>query len=273
MTNKPYIAIIHEGIKREPQILYSITSIFFDQAEFRIIPLPAEQNIYMLWSQLKQDDFETDVIEVIRGYSDTAAKMLEGLTRDDFSEVYLFFDCDGHQDNIAKDAEVSWPEVLREMLYTFDNETELGKLYVSYPMAEALRDVRAGQCGCATQCLWPICDLGRYKRESAVSQDYQQHSKYTGQSWAEIMDVFAMRASCLFRAPSVFTFEDYRQSVNPRTIFDCQVPWIRSGQIFVLSAFPEFLLDYFPRDFWARNVVQRDTYRPEKCGDGFNGPA
>ena len=85
MTNRPNIAIIHEGIKREPQILNNITSTFFAQAEFHIIPLPAEQNIYMLWSQLKQDDFETDVIEVVRSYSDTAAQILDGLTRDDFS--------------------------------------------------------------------------------------------------------------------------------------------------------------------------------------------
>ena len=265
MTNRPNIAIIHEGIKREPQILNNITSTFFAQAEFHIIPLPAEQNIYMLWSQLKQDDFETDVIEVIRSYSDTAAQILDGLTRDDFSEVYLFFDCDGHQNNLARDSGMSWPEVLREMLDTFDNETELGKLYVSYPMAEALRDVRADQCNCATQCFWPICDLVHYKEKSAVSQHYLQHSKYTNQRWAEIMDVFAMRASCLFQSPSVFTFEDYRHSVSPKTIFDCQTLWIRNEQIFVLSAFPEFLLDYFPRDFWVRNITQRDTYRPDNC--------
>ena len=59
----------------------------------------------------------------------------------DFSEVYLFFDYDGHHNNIPK--KLSGKDALEEMLETFNNETELGKLYVSYPMVEAIKEISA----------------------------------------------------------------------------------------------------------------------------------
>lgn len=65
-----------------------------------------------------------------------------GLSREDFSEVYLFFDYDAHQTNLGKAVN---EDVIRQMLESFDNETENGKLYISYPMVEALRDYQSGE--------------------------------------------------------------------------------------------------------------------------------
>ena len=50
----------------------------------------------------------------------------------DFSQVFLFFDCDCHDSSASDDK-------LKKMLDFFDNETENGKLYISYPMIEAIR--------------------------------------------------------------------------------------------------------------------------------------
>ena len=44
----------------------------------------------MLWKQLKEDEFETDLIEVIREYNSDAEKALHGFHRNDFMEIYLF---------------------------------------------------------------------------------------------------------------------------------------------------------------------------------------
>lgn len=63
-------------------------------------------------------------------------EQLAGLQRDDFSEIYLFFDYDGHQKNLG---EFDSKDAIEQMLISFDNETENGKLYISYPMVEALR--------------------------------------------------------------------------------------------------------------------------------------
>lgn len=66
MADKDYKAFIVEGEAREPQIIDNISKIFFSHGNYTVITLPAGENIYMLWKQLKADDFDTDVIEVLR---------------------------------------------------------------------------------------------------------------------------------------------------------------------------------------------------------------
>ena len=56
----------------------------------------------MLWKKLKADDFDTDIIEVLRESNKKIREQLEGLSRDDFSEVFLFVDYDAHQTNLGK---------------------------------------------------------------------------------------------------------------------------------------------------------------------------
>ena len=103
-----------------------------------IVEGEARENIYMLWKKLKADDFDTDIIEVLRESNKKIREQLEGLSRDDFSEVFLFFDYDAHQTNLGKSDD---GDVINHMLESFDNETENGKLYISYPMVEALREI------------------------------------------------------------------------------------------------------------------------------------
>ena len=108
MTKKQ-IAIIYEGgggEKTERQLIESLNREFFAPiSELVPIMFPAGENIYMLWQKLKEDEFETDVIEVVREYNETAKRKLEGYKCDDFMEVYLFFDYDGHQDNLKGNKE------------------------------------------------------------------------------------------------------------------------------------------------------------------------
>lgn len=61
------IALIYEGVKTEENLFQSIKNHFFqDRAEISVITLPADGNIYMLWIRLREDDFETDLISVLR---------------------------------------------------------------------------------------------------------------------------------------------------------------------------------------------------------------
>ena len=44
----------------------------------------------MLWAQMKEDDFDTDIVEILKEDNSDIANQLKGLSRNDFSEVYLF---------------------------------------------------------------------------------------------------------------------------------------------------------------------------------------
>lgn len=134
------VAIIYEGEKTEENLFKNIIQHFFaDRADVLILTLPAAANLYMLWTKLREDHFETDVVGVLKEMNSDISERLTGMQAEDFSEIYLFFDYDGHQNNIPK--KFAGKDVLKEMLETFHNETELGKLYISYPMVEAIREI------------------------------------------------------------------------------------------------------------------------------------
>lgn len=251
MADKDYKAFIVEGEAREPLIIDNISKVFFTHGNFKIITLPVGQNIYMLWKKMKEDDFETDIIEVLRENHKEIEEQLAGLSRDDFSEVYLFFDYDGHQDNLgAEDDE----DVISQMLTGFDNETENGKLYISYPMVEALRDFEAGMCGKKGVCFVSIGDIGDYKSVSATRSFHPQFKEYGFVTWRDLIDVFSMRLSCLMNQENTISYEQYIETVSPHVIYKLEEYEIQKNRVFILSAFPEFLLDYFGVKLWRTCV-------------------
>lgn len=205
MADKSYKAFIVEGEAREPLIIDNISKVFFTHGNFKIITLPAGQNIYMLWKKLKEDDFETDIIEVLRENNKELEEQLEGISRDDFSEVYLFFDYDGHQDNLGQEDDI-------------------------------------------------IEDIGKYKSISAMRSFYPQFKEYDYVIWRDLIDVFSMRVSCLMSQENVVSYEQYVESINPYEIYKLEKNEIQRNRVFILSAFPEFLLDYFGVKLWKTCV-------------------
>lgn len=251
MADRDYKAFIVEGEAREPQVIANIAKVFFSHGNFKIITLPAGENIYMLWKKLKADDFDTDIIEVLRESNKEICGQLMGLSRDDFSEVYLFFDYDAHQTNLGKeDAE----DVVNQMLEGFDNETENGKLYISYPMVEALRDYEPGVCGNDKNCFVAIEELGEYKNASAGRSSNPHFRDYDFDTWKDIIDVFAMRLSCLCGLSGTMRYEQYADTISPYEIQCMENRETEMQRVFVLSAFPEFLVDYFGIRLWKTCV-------------------
>lgn len=258
MADRDYKAFIVEGEVREPQIIDNISKVFFSHGNFKIITLPAGENIYMLWKQLKADDFDTDIIEVLRESNAEIKKQLMGLSRDDFSEVYLFFDYDAHQTNLGKADD---GDAIHQMLESFDNETENGKLYISYPMVEALRDYEPRKCGNREECFVGIEDLSSYKNASS-KRTYNPHFKeYNIDTWKDIIDVFAMKVACLYEMPNTMKYEQYSSEVTPYAVYAMEAKKAENQKVFVLSTFPEFLVDYFGVKLWKACVKHTKNQR------------
>lgn len=247
MANKDYKVFIVEGEDREPQIISNISKVFFTHGNYKIITLPAGKNIYMLWAQMKEDDFDTDIVEIIKEDNSDIANQLKGLSRNDFSEVYLFFDYDVHHKNLSDSLN---DDVVRQMLESFDNETENGKLYISYPMVEALRDYMPGRCGIKKDCFIEKQALIDYKNISAERSLNPHLKKYDIDVWKDIIGVFAMRVFCLLDLPDTMEYELYSSEATPSQIYAVEVEKGEGHRVFILSAFPEFLIDYFGVKLW-----------------------
>lgn len=267
MAAEDYKAFIVEGEAREPLVIDVISKVFFAHGKFKIITLPAGQNLYMLWKKLKEDDFDTDIIEVLREEHKEIRAQLVGLNRNDFSEVYLFFDYDGHQNNLGWDDDRN---VIDQMLINFDNETENGKLYISYPMVEALRDFVTGVCGNEDNCFVSVFESVNYKTLSASRAVYPQFNKYGFKIWEEAIDVFAMRLSCLMKRADTVTYDQYIKTIDPYEIFKLEKREIQQNRVFILSAFPEFLVDYFGEKLWRRCVKHTmNQLEKQKCNANY----
>lgn len=251
MANKDYKVFIVEGEDREPQIISNISKVFFMHGNYKIITLPAGKNIYMLWAQMKEDDFDTDIVEILKEDNSDIANQLKGLSRNDFSEVYLFFDYDVHHKNLSDSLN---DDVVRQMLESFDNETENGKLYISYPMVEALRDYMPGRCGIKEDCFIEKQALIDYKNISAERSLNTHFKKYDIDVWKDIIGVFAMRVFCLLDLQNTMEYELYSSEVTPSQIYAMEIEKGEGHRVFILSAFPEFLIDYFGVKLWKTCV-------------------
>ena len=242
------IAVVVEGDRTEIGYWKAIERAFFSNEQIQVIRLPFGKNLYMLWKKMQEDDFETDIIEVIKERFKEVGKKLEPYNRDDFQEVYLFFDYDPHQHNLDDYGEHP-EEVIAQMLQAFDNETENGKLYISYPMSEALRDITDMSCVPNSHCLISIDELKQqsYKSLSGEKNQFNYFRSYTEQIWDMILAIFLKRCACLFKCE-----EDsellawFKSRITPDFVYRREREiFTTRGRVFVLSAFPEFLLDYF----------------------------
>lgn len=132
-----------------------------------------------------------------------------------------------------------------------------------YPMVEALRDYEPGICGKREACFVAVDELGEYKNVSATRSFNLHFRDYDIDTWKEIIDVFAMRISCLLGRPNVVSYEQYLEMADPYDIYICEETEAVNNRIFILSAFPEFLVDYFGMKLW-KTCVKHTKNRLEK---------
>lgn len=261
------IAIIYEGERAEPRIWKSIKALNIT-GEFVGVHLEAAfcDNIYSLYDILHKDD-SMDIVSLVQekirnSKNQRVCKKFQDFLnadRDQFSEVYLFFDFDLHHTfrKNTEDDYVNNLKTVEEMLLFFDNETEEGKLYISYPMVESLKDLSAINI-CDNRCCINYNESALYKRSiHENARDFQDTRKYNNATWAHFCRHALMKANCI--VASAYKMIDYKMFINTITqykIFCKQRNTINQYQkIYILSAFPLFLLEYFGEKSWKDNGI------------------
>lgn len=247
------IALIYEGVKTEKNLFQNINEHFFqNKADVSVITLPADGNIYMLWTRLKEDSFETDLISVLKEMNPEISEKLNDINAGDFSEVYLFFDFDGQNNNVPK--ELRSIDVLKEMLNTFNNETELGKLYISYPMIEAIKDISIEDMS-YRRFYMELEECGNYKAITGGASDYGDFKKITKEMWYIACDISRKRASMMVFYHDECTYNEFIQNITQERIYDSQkMLFIRENRMIgILCSVPLFLIEYFDESFW--NII------------------
>ncbi len=231
------IVLIFEGARTEPRILSSILRVFFANNPNRIVHAPYDTDLYDLYDEVRSDE-ALDIIELLRERNERNGERLEGLDIDDISQIFLFFDYDGH-------ATKATDEKIEEMVSFFDNETEEGKLYVSYPMVESLKDFGDTHSN-ETNFVEAKRPIG-YKKLVGDRTKYHDYRKLDRPIWNYITIENLKKANLIVN--DHYDLPSEQEELGQEEIFENQLQKyiVPRGEVGVLSAFPFFITEYFGR--------------------------
>ena len=228
-----------------------------------VLILPAELNLYMLWNDIK-DEPDIDIIDYLKGRSKSNNTVLGGMNSQDFSEVYLFFDLDAQQDNIKYSSIEELIVIIKSMLNTFNNETDKGKLYISYPMCESYSDYIIGTCKVFSgYCFQNPFDKG-YKNRVGTNNNNAILTHLNTDKIKEIINCYFCRLTCLFGEDEIYDYEKVK-NISVLDVFDKQSKLLKNKSIMVLSAFPEFIVDYYKLDSLKKMFPVTSIYYYKEC--------
>ena len=236
MSNR--ILFIFEGERPEKQITNNLTKYFLK--ENIVIQCAFCSNIYQLYKEISEDE-DLDTFLLLKNMANNV-DILSSYNSDDFAEIYMFFDYDGH-DTSADDNKVT------ELLNLFNEETQFGKLFISYPMVEALKHYTDSKDFDFKQLEVKAKENIKYKQivGEESKNELRQITKYTKDVWILLIGIHLRKMNYIISDSYSLPTEGSSQ----RDIFDKQLEKYinKNSTIAVLSSFPIFLYDYYGNKF------------------------
>ncbi len=243
------ILFIFEGARYEPPLYEGIKSLFFPRGNDDHVKCSFCSSIYTFYKRLK-DEFDgfADVVDVLKAEMSKVdpANEIFKYKSSDFESVYLFFDYDFYRGDLdSKNTRV------RELLDYFNEETENGKLFISYPMIESIQHTKALPDGnFHTYTVSRADSIGDVFKKRA-----RQFCHYRGygflkdmDNWLHLVRQHVSKANML--ATGNRSMPSAKDDVEQLPVFDAQLAKhvMPHGEVAILNAFPMFLYYYFPRE-------------------------
>jgi len=248
------ILFVFEGKNIEGQIFNSIKTNFFPPPNSNVIIRSSFcAEIFQLYNKVK-DDVYLDIVQILK---ERQGSGIDNLNRNDVSEVHLFFDHDAHfKPNISQE---EYHQQVLKLIDTFNNEFEMGKLWISYPMAEAIKHCKKNINECFFDTKMFFSDNINYKKIVAEKSDFNDIRKYDLNTWHYLAAINIQRTFRLVENDykAIFNYDEIKGWFNENGII---VKIIQEKQYFkfinpknevvTLSSFPLFLLYYFGESFF-----------------------
>ncbi|PKG37662.1 hypothetical protein [Psychromonas sp. Urea-02u-13] len=231
MNPKSNILCIFEGEKREIQYFKTLKNVYF--SELSILVCSYGNDIYELYKELKEDE-DLDVIELLRESKNVPKneEILEGYERDNFNQVFLFFDIECQDDQFNTDH-------LLSLIDIFSEETENGKVFISYPMIEAIRDIPTYEEYISHKVTIENCTGKKYKSLSVNGlQTFNDPRHSSKEDWNQLVKINVEKGNYI-------TLGIKGEFINVPEQKEIAVKQISSiaeeNRIFVLSSYPLFI--------------------------------
>lgn len=255
------ILFVFEGVKREPELFRTIETLFFQNKQNIVCSFG--NNIYELYNELKAFEGEGDIVSILReryiGRADSP--FTKDIKSSDFSEIYLIFDYDFQNKNLPL---AVMNNQIDEMLDLFDDETDNGRLYINYPMVEAIRYTKTlpdadywrymvSRAGCVESSFKNMAeDFSDYKSLDFLTLNIrrtptEKELKSRKENWLLVVSQNVAKANYICRGANIVPKD--KDVICQQAVFNAQKRIIsEADSVSILSAFPLFLFDYFPKE-------------------------
>ncbi len=235
------ILFIFEGTKTEKSITDNLIKFFVN--ENTVVTCAYCTTIYKMYSDISADEYldTFNLVKDIEANKDT----LKDYKRSDFAQIFMFFDYDGHATNASD-------KKLNDLLDFFNEETEKGKLYISYPMVEALKHIESYDTFRDIKVAFK--DFEYYKKivSDNCIETLKHFQLYNIDTWKIVIKTQLMRMNDIVND----TYQLPNAIIDQLTIFNKQIEkYINKDKtVAVLSAFPIFLHDYYGNEELRKKI-------------------
>lgn len=227
---KTKILLIVEGAVEEIRILgnntYGLLKLF--DSDYEIVPFC--NPIYELYEGYKNGDFD-DIVQYLR-FNKGLDIPKDVLSKNAFSAIYLIFDFDSHYQKYSD-------EIIKDILDTFDNETNNGKVYINYPMVESfyhLTSIPDKEYNDRVICL-QYKNGEEYKKLVNCKMAFKKNKISK-----ELLELIVLQNY----DKAIKIMGGLAEEINYCTILEKQIEMKNSSknEIYVLSTFPLMIIDY-----------------------------
>ncbi|MFA6935043.1 MAG: hypothetical protein WCR70_07215 [Sphaerochaetaceae bacterium] len=258
------ILFVLEGKRREPAFFRTIEKLYFTGTESIICSYC--NNIYNLFKEMSKSDFQMDIASVLHEKWKGTESDPFGKTRkaSDFSEVFLFFDYDCHQqDKKGLTTIKDLNRQLDKMLEFFSEETANGKLYINYPMMESIRYTKKLPDNDYFSYEIPLKDVLRFKELATNFSFYKnldeicfklnneprelspEQEEKVKRNWELLVRQNVFKANFICKGKNIKPSAKADGSQQALFNKECHDFVSARGTVSILNSFPLFLYEYF----------------------------
>lgn len=223
---KEHILLVFEGEKTEFTLydFFKKHNLSLDCTNREIL-ITFKAEIYQLYKQVIDENADLFILLQQKDAN------LKKISQDNISSIFLIFDYDCHASQ-ADDNKII------ELLAYFDNETENGKIFISYPMVEAFKYFSA--CDDLDQ----FCKLTINRQHVSKFKKISHELSYKNKTWQKMTKNDFKKLILLHCIKSNWIVSSQltlsTNSISQQNIFNYQ----QTEDIYILSAFP-LILHYF----------------------------
>lgn len=242
MSKPRKILFIVEGKNDEPEVIRKLMKICYPDVEYEYSV--CKKNIHMLIAELKDKrgniDKDLDIQKVLQEKEKNKEKIK--ILQDSYTDIILVFDLDP-QNNITE------YENIKMLLEYFNDSTEMGKLFINYPMMQSYKHLKENEtikdfCNKKVD----VLDCSDYKHIANKESDYKQIGKYNFNTIIHLLNYIIRKTNFLLnRKTRLMTAKEY-EDVKQVDIFNKELEFVKKGEVSVLNTVLLFVVDFKPTD-------------------------